>query len=191
MQLGRVILIISGLIFLGFGLAFLLRPAESANWVGITGLKGAAGVTEIRTVYGGLQVGVGAFLLICALPRMMITPGLVGAVVVFGGMAGGRLLGILMDEPDQAMVFVFLGVEVAMMVMGIVGLVLGRKRLTLTRGPGRAPAGAMQPQQGPAQPMARRPAAGPPGQAGKPQPGEATPPAGKAWGDSPAKGPRP
>ena len=61
---GKWVLVLAGLGFLGFGVAITAAPAAVLAGVGITGSP--AGLVELRAFYGGLELGLGTFLLICA-----------------------------------------------------------------------------------------------------------------------------
>lgn len=87
------VLALAGLGFLGFGLWLLADPAGGLAGVGIAATT-AAGLVELRAFYGGLEVGLGLFLLICAARPNWRTPGL--WLVLLSNLAIGltRLYGI-------------------------------------------------------------------------------------------------
>ena len=58
-----LVLVLAGLSFLGFGVGLWLYPGTLAK-VGI--VADAGGVVELRAFYGGLETGLGLFLLACA-----------------------------------------------------------------------------------------------------------------------------
>lgn len=60
-----IVLWLAGLGFLGFGLWLLVDPVGGLAGVDIEGTT-AAGVVELRAFYGGLEVGLGLFLIACA-----------------------------------------------------------------------------------------------------------------------------
>lgn len=94
MQSFRVIvLVLAGLGFLGFGAWLLVDPIGGLAGVDIAGTS-AAGVVELRAFYGGLELGLGAFLLACAARPAWRQPGL--WLVLLGNLAIGltRLYGI-------------------------------------------------------------------------------------------------
>ncbi len=87
------VLVLAGLGFLGFGAWLLVDPVGGLAGVGIAGTT-AAGVVELRAFYGGLEVGLGLFLLLCAARPDWRVPGL--WLVLLGNLAIGltRLYGI-------------------------------------------------------------------------------------------------
>lgn len=94
-KFGKWVLVLAGLGFLGFGLAIVAAPAAVLGGVGISGT--AAGVVELRAFYGGLELGLAAFLLACAARPAWREPGLWSVALVNGGIAAARLLGIALS----------------------------------------------------------------------------------------------
>ena len=73
-RFSSLVLALAGLGFLGFGLAILVAPAAVLAPVGISG--SAAGLVELQAFYGGLEIGLGAFLLGAAWHAPWRRPGL-------------------------------------------------------------------------------------------------------------------
>lgn len=61
MLAARVILLIQLLALAGLGLAYFARPHEMANLSGML-LMAPAAATDVRAFYGGLQLGLAAFI---------------------------------------------------------------------------------------------------------------------------------
>jgi hypothetical protein len=85
-------LTLGSLAFLAPGLTFLVRP----NLLALGGVQamGPDGATEIRALYGGLEVAIALALLRCALREDLWLAGLTLQTVLFAGLASGRLVGI-------------------------------------------------------------------------------------------------
>lgn len=90
----RVVLWLDALAFLGFGVAFLVAPVAMAAFVEL-GAESPIARVEVRAMYGGLELGIGAFLLACALRPSWTMPGLVAGTSMFAGLGGVRLLSAL------------------------------------------------------------------------------------------------
>ena len=88
-----IVLVLAALGFLGFGLWLVVDPVGGLAGVDIAGST-PAGVIELRAFYGGLEVGLGLFLLACAARPGWRVPGL--WLVVLGNLCIGlaRLYGI-------------------------------------------------------------------------------------------------
>ncbi|HEX4852877.1 MULTISPECIES: DUF4345 family protein [Arenimonas] len=91
-RFGTVVLVLAALGFLGFGLAIVAAPEAVLAPVGISGT--AAGLVELRAFYGGLELGLAAFLFACAAKPAWRAPGLWSVALANGGIAAARLLGI-------------------------------------------------------------------------------------------------
>jgi hypothetical protein len=89
----KVVLILAGLGFLVFGLWLVFDPVGGLAKVGIAGTT-IAGQVELRSFYGGLEVGLGVFLLACARRPEWQRPGLWLVILGNGCIGLTRLLGI-------------------------------------------------------------------------------------------------
>jgi Domain of unknown function (DUF4345) len=92
--LGKVILWISAIVFIPYGLLCLLNPELPAGYAGLTMGSGDAFV-EIGAMYGGLQTGFGLFCLLGALREDFFRPALTALLLIVGGLALARLYSTL------------------------------------------------------------------------------------------------
>lgn len=94
-----VAILLVALLFAGMGIAALARPAFVLEQFGVA-VETAEGRNEVRAVYGGFGVAVGALLAVAALGDPATAEGIVVAMA-FGllGMAGGRVVSALGDRP--------------------------------------------------------------------------------------------
>ncbi len=96
MSLGRVLLWGIGLMSVAFGMAYVVSPVSMLELTGGSPSTPAA-TTDVRATYGGLQLGLGAFLLWSALASERVPSALLALSLVAGAMGGCRLLGVLID----------------------------------------------------------------------------------------------
>lgn len=122
--LARWSLGLSALVLLGFGVAVLLDPAVLRS-AGVVAPE-AAGAVELRAFYGGLELGLAAFLLLALRRPGWYVPALAMQVLALGGVALARLIGIVLTPTSEALVFGSLLVEAAGAALGLVAL--GRLR---------------------------------------------------------------
>jgi hypothetical protein len=92
----RLVLALIAATYAVFGFISMFSPSEMAAMLGITFLSDAAR-TDFRAMYGGLEIGVGAFLFICALRREYVRVGLFAAACVLVAMATSRTVGLVLD----------------------------------------------------------------------------------------------
>lgn len=96
-MLGKVILWVSALMFIAYGLMCLFSPALPSNYAGLTMSSGDA-FAEIGAMYGGLQTGFGIFCLLGALRTDLYRPALISLVLLVGGLALARLYSTLTSD---------------------------------------------------------------------------------------------
>ncbi len=99
MTLWRVILAFLGVTFAGVGFAFITNPDQMAAIATLT-LSTPAARTDVRAMYGGLEFGIGIFLLICAFRREFVRVGLFAGACALISMATARTVGLMLDGFD-------------------------------------------------------------------------------------------
>lgn len=97
MKLSQIALMTAASGFAGFGAAFLVRP----NLLERVDVKAgsARATTELRAMYGGMELGLGVFFLAAALRPEWEEPALMAQVLGLGALAASRVGGILCDRP--------------------------------------------------------------------------------------------
>ncbi len=86
----------AGLAFFGFGWAYLIWPQTMIALSGMQ-IPTPVAVTDARAMYGGYQIGFGAFLLYCAFCSRWTWPGLIATLGAFGGIVVCRMVGFVLD----------------------------------------------------------------------------------------------
>lgn len=93
-MLGKIVLWVSAVMFIGYGLVSFFAPGLPAGYAGLVISNGDA-FAEMGAMYGGLQTGVGLFCLVAALKPEHYRSGLLLLVVAIGLLAVGRLYSTL------------------------------------------------------------------------------------------------
>jgi hypothetical protein len=88
--LGKVLLWVSAIMFIAYGVMCLFSPALPTGYAGLSMNSGDA-LVEIGAMYGGLQTGFGIFCLMGALRNALYRPALLALVFLVGGLALARL----------------------------------------------------------------------------------------------------
>jgi hypothetical protein len=117
-RFARLVLGLSALAFAGIGAAFLLAPEAMAARVGLS-LAGATAANDVRAVYGGLQLGVGACLAWLARRPDSLRAGLTLQLFGFGGLAAARFASLLLDGHPGALGLALHGAELVAIALGI------------------------------------------------------------------------
>lgn len=122
MLLGKTVLFISTLAFIGYGIASLLSPAVPAGFAGIVLTDGDA-YAEMGAMYGGLQTGLGLFCALALLKPEFYRSGLMLLVLAVGALALARLTSLL-SAPDPVTVYSYgaLGYELSTALLALVAL---------------------------------------------------------------------
>jgi hypothetical protein len=119
-----VILLVNGLGFIAFGVAYALLPRRMARFTEVE-LPSASARTDFAATYGGFQLGFGCFLLTCTRFPAWIEPGLVAATAALAGFAGIRVLGIVASRARvSTTIWLALGIELAGLALNVWALSL-------------------------------------------------------------------
>nr|WP_024306946.1 DUF4345 domain-containing protein [Pseudomonas sp. P818] len=100
MLFARIVLSIQIAALAVLGLAYFIRPEEMASFSGAL-LMGNAAVTEVRAYYGGLQLGLAAYLVMALLRLDLLRPALILLVLLYSVLALARLAGLWLDGGTQ------------------------------------------------------------------------------------------
>lgn len=122
MTFSRLVLVVTGTVFIAYGIAFLAVPALMAAGMGIA-LPVPTAVTDVRAVYGGLQLGLGCLLICWSRRPPLITAGLYTIVATLGGITLGRTLGMVVDRSAETANLMVLAFEATGPLCALVALV--------------------------------------------------------------------
>ena len=100
MLFARIVLSIQIVALTALGLAYFIRPEEMASFSGAL-LMGSAAVTEVRAYYGGLQLGLAAYLAMALLRMDLLRPALLLLVLLYSSLALARIAGLWLDGGAQ------------------------------------------------------------------------------------------
>jgi Domain of unknown function (DUF4345) len=112
MKLARSLLYVFAITFLALGAHFLIVPTALTVETEIA-LPTPVAVQEVRGVYGGFFLGTGLYLLLCARREAWLHQGLVALASIMGGFVLGRVVGLLLDGPANALLYFLLTAEIA------------------------------------------------------------------------------
>ena len=100
----------TALAFAGIGAWALASPEGALGAVGVAAAS-ADGVVELRAMYGGLELGMAAFLAWCAVSPARVRTGLAATCSTVGGLGAVRALGLALDRPDNPLLYAFAVLE--------------------------------------------------------------------------------
>lgn len=114
MSLARFLVWLNCVLFVGFGLGFMLAPDALATLVTGAAPATASAVTDMRATYGGLALGLAILFGLCAQNVSHVRLGLQGVLAVMAALAVGRFLGMMLDGSPNVFMFVLLAAEIVM-----------------------------------------------------------------------------
>lgn len=110
-SIARFVLWFAAIAFVGIGIAFLLWPVPLGELVEIS-LKSPNAWIDFVATYGGLQLGFGVFLAMCARRPERTRVGLLAAGCALAGFAAGRLYGLATAAgPPTPIIYGYLALE--------------------------------------------------------------------------------
>jgi hypothetical protein len=126
-RLAAITLGLGAAAFAGAGLAFAAAP----DLVRLVGLAPdtATARSDVRAIFGGLELGVAALLVACARRPDWHAVGLLAQALAFGGLAAGRLLSLAADGTPAGITFMLWGPELVGAALATVAF----RRLTRAR----------------------------------------------------------
>ena len=107
----RILVLFSAGIFVFFG-AWLFADPSALEGIGIK-MTTPEAVIDVRATYGGLELGLAAFLLVAQACPAWHRAALLLSALCIGGFGAGRLGGILLAGEGTTMMWIFLAIEVA------------------------------------------------------------------------------
>lgn len=96
----RLFLFVQIVLLAGFGLAYFIRPQETANLSGML-LMAPAAVTDVRAYYGALQLALAVWLGMALLRAELLRPALMLLVLLYASLSLARLAGLWLDGGAQ------------------------------------------------------------------------------------------
>lgn len=117
----RVVLLLAVVMFAGFGCWLVLDPDRLDVWLGIRAER-LEGRTELRAFYGGLEIGLAAFLLLSAFRPAWQAPALALVLAIHVAIAAARCYGFWVDGSVSGKLLSFLGVELGFAVTSLLAL---------------------------------------------------------------------
>jgi hypothetical protein len=100
MLFARILLTVTGLVFLVHGLVCFIHPATIGLESGLA-MPTPSSVIEVRAEYGGLPIALGLFFLAAALQKIEVRTGLIVMLTALTGYATARIIALaITPQPD-------------------------------------------------------------------------------------------
>jgi hypothetical protein len=103
-----------------FGLGFVFFPETLSLFVTDSAPTTSSGLTDMRATYGGISLGFALFLGITSRNSQFFSLGTKAIILVVGGMAFGRIIGMIQDGSPNEMMYINLVLEVVIVIIGLI-----------------------------------------------------------------------
>ncbi|MFK7733735.1 MAG: DUF4345 domain-containing protein [Pseudomonadales bacterium] len=120
----KILVQLTAVFFLAYGLMFTLYPVFFSNLVTDNNPATTSGLIDMRATYGGMSIAVGFMMFVLARNSSTLKLGLLSVITVLLGMASSRLLGIIVDGSPNNLMFIYLIAEI---VPSLIAIVLYRR----------------------------------------------------------------
>ncbi len=130
MLFSKLLLLITGIVFLGYGLLCAIAPAYPAEFIGYH-LDFGGTTVEVVAMYGGLQIGLGITYIVAAAKSDFTVQGLKLLLIILGSVAIGRFFGLIVHGVD--------GYNIAALFYELTTIGLAISALVLERAKAQAP----------------------------------------------------
>ena len=121
MKIGKLVLGYYAILFIAFGVAGLMIPDQVTSLIQY-GLNGPVAQMEFMATYGGLFIGLGAFMFYCIKQNVQL--GLVSVILTMGAMLITRLIGYFSFGEANLVQYIYLAGELFTVLL--VGFILAR-----------------------------------------------------------------
>jgi hypothetical protein len=111
--MSKIVLLAFGVLYFVLGVWCFSSPQETARKIGFD-LVGGAGRSEFMTVYGGLEIALGVFLLICGMNAGLHHAGLLFALISSACLMLARVATLVVVEGVSRTTWLFFATEVVM-----------------------------------------------------------------------------
>ncbi len=118
MKFSSYLLWANGLLFVLFGVGFLFQPTQLAMLITQSAPISSSGLIDMRATYGGLSLGIGLYLGLCARTGANRS-GLLVSSSVLSCAALGRLLGFILDGKPTLMMVLLLAAEIVFSILSV------------------------------------------------------------------------
>lgn len=119
MKLARALLWLNALVFVVYGVGFVLAPESLAVFVTGSAPESTSGLIDMRATYGGLCLAIGLAFALFARNDATVRKGLVILTIVIACMAAGRTLGFVLDGDPNTLMVLYLAAELLIVALAL------------------------------------------------------------------------
>jgi hypothetical protein len=122
MKFATTLLWLNAVLFIIFGMCFLVAPGFFANLITEAIPATSSACIDMRATYGGMGLGIGLVFALCARHPATVSLGLIASLMVLGAIVAGRLIGFVVDGSPNLFMSLMLSAELLFIVLLVVAL---------------------------------------------------------------------
>lgn len=115
----KIFILLNSVIFFLYGLGFIFLPETLIMYVTDTVPTTESGLIDMRATYGGMSVGFSIILVILSRNSNLNSLGVKASILMVGGMALGRIVGIFQEGNPNRIMYIFLALEIVVVLLGL------------------------------------------------------------------------
>ena len=124
MKFGMILCMINAVIFIVYGIFYMLVPAAMSTYVTDSIPSTTSALIDMRAIYGGMAVAIGIVLALLSLKKETLRIAIKILMIFMITMASGRMLGVVLDASANIKMYYYLISEVLIAIICVFWLKL-------------------------------------------------------------------
>ena len=115
----KIFILINSIVFLLYGIGFMFFTETLSLYVIDTVPNTKSGLIDMRATYGGMSIGFALLLYLTSQDSKIFVLGVKSIILIVGGMALGRFTGIIKEGSPNTLMYIYLLLEVLVVLIGV------------------------------------------------------------------------
>jgi len=115
----KIFILINSVVFLLYGIGFIFFPETFSLYVTDAVPNTKSGLIDMRATYGGMSIGFAVLLLLISQDSKIFMLGVKAIILIVGGMALGRITGMIIDGSPNTLMYIYLLLEIIVVIIGL------------------------------------------------------------------------
>ena len=115
----KIFILINSIVFLLYGIGFMFFTETLSLYVIDTVPNTKSGLIDMRATYAGMSIGFALLLYLTSQDSKIFVLGVKSIILIVGGMALGRFTGIIKEGSPNTLMYIYLLLEVLVVLIGV------------------------------------------------------------------------
>ena len=115
----KIFILINSIVFLLYGIGFMFFTETLSLYVIDTVPNTKSGLIDMRATYTGMSIGFALLLYLTSQDSKIFVLGVKSIILIVGGMALGRFTGIIKEGSPNTLMYIYLLLEVLVVLIGV------------------------------------------------------------------------